>query len=382
MVIVAATTAAYLCFLTIAVLYGVDIDIATCLDSSVFIGSNESTLDVDITACVNIHISAAQHALLILNAMDFRRGTWAYYAYVLFVGYCYYVNISACIQVKVVICCEHTAFIYNILFSVNAEIFTSTNRASVTYSFLIQSFILAFFHIGLINDVFTFEDYIHSGTDVAALIGDVLVRIQLDVFTSNTATKVIDVLTFKVYCSVSPDGANVFNILFGVDGYISTYDKCSVISQVRCSYISKEYFWYKHLLSVYLFFYQPYYITGQGCHLLCGQGYAYFKVQLLSCYGTCFHESRKLLHVASIVTKIRSSCELCNLLDDKFLLKITVTQALAYLFRVSLHSFKQIVAGQEFVIVCILLVGFNKVLSTGVIIKLINLAVDIKAFNT
>ena len=103
------------------------------------------------------------------------------------------------------ICCKHAAFIDNILFSVDAEILTSTNRASVTYSFLAQSFILAFFHIGLINNVFTFEDGIHSGTDAAALVGDVLVRIKLDVFTSDTATKVIDVLTFKgsMICSRS-----------------------------------------------------------------------------------------------------------------------------------------------------------------------------------
>ena len=243
----------------------------------------------------------------------------------LFVGYCYYINILSCIQVKLLICCKHAAFIDNILFSVDAEILASTNRTSITYSFLVQSFILAFFHIGLINDVFTFEDCIHSGTDAAALVGDVLVRIQLDAFTSDTATKVIDVLTFKVYCSVSLDGTNVFYILFGVDGYISTYDKCSVIGQVCCSYRSKEYFGYKHLLSVYLFFHQPDNVCGQACHLLCGQGYAYFKVQLLSCYGTCFHEGCKLLHVASIVTKVWSACELCNLLDDKLLLKITVT---------------------------------------------------------
>ena len=258
MVVVAATTAAYLCFLTVAVCDGIKIYVTISIYVYIFIGSNESTLDVDITACVNIHISTAQHALLVLNAMDFRRGTWAYYAYVLFVGYCYYINISACIQVKVLICCKHAAFIYNILFSIDAEILASTNRASVAYSFLVQSFILAFFHIGLINDVFTFEDCIHSGTDVAALIGDVLVRIQLDVFTSNTATKVIDVLTFKVYCSVSPDGANVFNILFGVDGYISTYYECSVISQVLCSYRSKEYFRYKHLFAIDYFFYDDF----------------------------------------------------------------------------------------------------------------------------
>ena len=71
MVLVAATAAAYLCFIAIAVFYGVDIYIATCMDSSVFICSNESALDIDITACVDIHISAGKHTLLVLNAMDF-----------------------------------------------------------------------------------------------------------------------------------------------------------------------------------------------------------------------------------------------------------------------------------------------------------------------
>lgn len=136
----------------------------------------------------------------------------------LFVGYCYYINILSCIQVKLLICCKHAAFIDNILFSIDAEILSSTNRTSVTYSFLVQSFILAFFYIGLINDIFTFKDCIHSGTDAAALVGDVLVRIQLDAFTSDTATKVIDVLTFKVYCSVSLDGAKGERISdYGID---------------------------------------------------------------------------------------------------------------------------------------------------------------------
>ena len=71
MVVVAATTAAYLCFLTVAVCDGIKIYVTISIYVYIFNGSNESTLDVDITACVDIHISAGKHTLLVLNAMDF-----------------------------------------------------------------------------------------------------------------------------------------------------------------------------------------------------------------------------------------------------------------------------------------------------------------------